>query len=389
METCLKMNRYKVNVRMRELLKKSLIVFDWIFIKLQSCIISLFTKEKEPSQFVINYICKAAATKERHVFVQIKPKDTTEIPILSGLEQSHSFAIVMQGPVCIHDDMTYNTVKFYKQTYPHAAIIVSTWNDEPTENIARLTEQGAIIVRSEKPVHNGLMNVNYQLTNSLAGVKKAKELGCEFAVKTRTDQRICKPFIFDAMLSSINMFPSISEKQRGRVVTLSNCHGGMFIPYHICDFLYLGHTEDLIRLFSSPLDQRKIDSRSRRDIGLKTRRECSAQMLDPEVYIMKHYCMDVLGLCCEATVESYWHVVKNYLICYSMKDVDLMWNKYDRLSNLNYFTSAYFGKNDTPERLLTMGFDFFNWLNLYMGNIKYDTRYERYADVTLFTKRLN
>ena len=91
---------------MRELLKKSLTFFDWIFLRLQGCVISLLTKGKESSQVVINYICKAAATKERHVLVQIKPKDTTEIPTLSGLEQSHSFAIVLQGSVCTHDDMT-------------------------------------------------------------------------------------------------------------------------------------------------------------------------------------------------------------------------------------------------------------------------------------------
>ena len=365
---------------MKGIIKKLLVAIDWIFLKIQGFVISFF--KKEYLYTVMNYMCKAAATKERHIFFQIKPKDTTEIPILGGLEQSYSFAIVLQGSICTHDDMTYNTVKFYKQTYPYAVIIVSTWNDEPAENTTRLTEQGAIIVRSEKPAHNGYMNVNYQLTNSLAGVKKAKELGCEFVVKTRTDQRICKPFIFDAMLSSINMFPSVSEKQRGRVITLGVCGGGMFIPYHTCDFLYLGYTEDLIQLFSSPLDQRKIDRGFQKNIGLTTRRECSVQMLPPEIYIMKHYCMDFLGFCCEDTVESYWYVVKNYLICYGMKDVDLMWDKYNGLSDMNFYTSEYFGKHDSPERLSTMCFDFFNWLNLYMGNIKYDTRYERYADVT-------
>ena len=349
--------------RLYDMDSKSVQTIDWIFLKIRGFAFSVFWKNSLNA--IMLCFCKAAETKSTYVSYQIKPKDTTEIPILSGLEQSCSFAIVLQGPICMHDDMTYNTVKFYKQTYPHAVIIVSTWNDEPAENTTRLTELGAIIVRSEKPAHNGFMNVNYQLTNSLAGVKKAKELGCEFVVKTRTDQRICKPFIFDAMLSSINMFPSVSEKQRGRVITLGVCGGGMFIPYHTCDFLYLGYTEDLIQLFSSPLDQRKIDRGFRKNIGLTTRRECSVQMLPPEIYIMKHYCMDFLGFCCEDTVESYWYVVKNYLICYGMKDVDLMWD-------------------DSPERLSTMCFDFFNWLNLYMGNIKYDTCFERHADVTLF-----
>lgn len=359
---------------MKEVIKKVLVAIDWIFLKIQGFAISAFRKDSLNT--IMLSFCKAAETKSTYVSYQIKPKDTTEIPILSGLEQSHSFAIVLQGPICIKDDMTYNTVRFYKQTYPHAVIIVSTWNDETNENISRLESLGTVVVKNEKPIHSGYLNVNYQIVSSLAGVKKAKELGCEFAVKTRTDQRVCKPFILDAMLSSIQLFSPVSEKQKGRVVTLGVCSGGMFVPYYICDFLYLGYTKDLIQLFSTPLDQRKIDEHSREYISRLTRRELSSQTLPPEIYIMKHYCMDILEFCCEDNVESYWYVVRNYLICYGMKDVDLMWNKYDRLYNSNYFSSMYYGKSDSSERLLTMCFDFFNWLNLYMGNIKYNTRYE-------------
>ena len=366
---------------MKEIIKKVLVAIDWIFLKIQGFAISAFRKDSLNT--IMLSFCKAVETKSTYVSYQIKPKDTTEIPILSGLKQSHSFAIVLQGPICIKDEMTYNTVRFYKQTYPYANIIISTWADEAEENVKRLAELGAVIVRNEKPSNNGCWNVNYQIVSSLAGTKKAQELGCEFAVKTRTDQRVCKPFIFDTMLSTLQFFPSISEKQKGRIVTLGVNSGGMFIPYHTCDFLYLGYTEDLIKLFSIPLDLRVDDMNIKRKLSCLTRHQLSEQMLPPEIYIMKHYCMDVLGFCCKDTVESYWYVVRNYLICYGMKDVDLLWNKYNCLFDLNFYTSSYYGKSDSPERLSTMCFDFFNWLNLYMGNIKYDTCYERYADVTL------
>ena len=367
---------------MKEVIKKVLVAIDWIFLKIQGFAISAFRKDNLNATMLS--FCKAAETKSTYVSYQIKPKDTTEIPILSGLEQSHSFAIVLQGPICIKDEMTYNTVRFYKQTYPYANIIISTWVDEAEENVKRLAELGTIIVRNEKPSNNGFWNVNYQIVSSLAGIKKAQELGCEFAVKTRTDQRVCKPFIFDTMLSSTQLFPSVSEKQRSRIATLDGFGCGMFFPYHTCDFLYLGYTEDLIQLFSIPLDLRVDDMNIRRNLNYLTRHQLSEQMLPPEIYIMKHYCMDVLGFCCKDTVESYWHVVKNYLICYGMKDVDLMWDKYNCLYDLNRYTFSYYGRSDSHDRLSTMCFDFFNWLNLYMGNIKYDKHYEKYADVTLF-----
>lgn len=336
----------------------------------------------------MRHVCMAVESENLYAAYYIKPKDTVEIPILDGLNQSHSFAIILQGPVCTKDNMTLNSIRFYKKAYPYATIIVSTWSDESEEEINRLAKQGAIVVKSEKPSNAGVLNINYQLVNSLAGVKKAKELGCKFAVKTRSDQRICKPYIFDSMLSTLQLFPG-GDNQKGRVVVLGECGGGMFIPFHSCDFLYLGYTDDLVCLFSAPLDQRHDAEDWRKIAGSLTRCQNYEKMIAPEIYILKHYCIDVLKIKCEGTVESYWYVVKNYLICYGMKDIDLMWNKYDLLCNLNFYSSAYDGERDSSERLQTMCFDFFNWLNLYMGNIIYDKRYEEYANVTLLPTNEN
>lgn len=66
-----------------------------------------------------------------------------------------------------------------------------------------------------------------------------------------------------------------------------------------------------------------------------------------------------------------------------MNDADHMRNKYNMLYNLNYYSSAYFNRKDALKYLCTMCFDFFNWFNLYVGNIKYDKCYEKYADVAL------
>lgn len=365
---------------MKNNLKKSFFTFVKIIIKSIDYISFVFTKKHISG--TINAVSRALETKSEYVSYQIMSKDTSVIPILDGLNQSSSFAIVMQGPLCKKDNMTVNSIKFYKKTYPLAKIIVSTWNDELKEDINQIAELGAIVVQSEKPSNSGIMNVNYQLTSSLAGVKKAKEIGCDFAVKTRTDQRICKPFIFDTMISAIKMFPG-GKEQKARMVTLGIGNGGMFMPYFTCDFLYLGYTDDLLRLFSITADERK-DDKTLRDSNLTlTRRQLSEQEKAPEIYILKHYCKDCLKLSGEDSVKEHWNVTKNYLICYGMKDVDLMWTKYDYHYNLNTYSSAYYDCKDSSKHLRTMCFDFFNWFNLYAGNIKYDERYEQYADVAL------
>lgn len=337
-------------------------------------------------QRTMQIVSKALETKNEYVSYRIMPKDTSVIPIMDGLNQSQSFAIVMQGPLCKKDNMTVNSIKFYKKTYPLADIIVSTWNDESEEDVNELANLGVTVIQSEKPRFSGIMNVNYQLKSSLAGVKRAKELGCEFSVKTRTDQRICRPFIFDSMISAIKLFPG-GVGQKGRIVTLGVCSGGMFIPYHTCDFLYLGYTEDLINVFSAPFDCRDYNEMPPKKNLSESRRENSEKMYPPEIYILKHYCKDFLKLSGDDTIKEHWNVTKNYLVCYGMNDVDLMWNKYDRLYNLNFYSSSYFNGKDSPQKLYTMCFDFFNWFNLYVGNIRYDECYEKYADETLIEAR--
>ena len=365
---------------MKRILKKIFTATVRIVIKFTDSIYTAVTKKH--IQGTMQIVSQALETKTEYVSYRIMPKDTSVIPVLDGLKQSQSFAIVMQGPLCKKDNMTVNSIKFYKKIYPLAKIIVSTWNDESEEDIIDLVKLGATVVQSEKPNCSGIMNVNYQLKTSLAGVKKAYEMGCEFAVKTRTDQHICKPFIFDSMISAIKLFPG-GNRQKGRIATLGVCSGGMFIPYHTCDFLYLGYTEDLLNLFSAPFDCRDYNKMLPNQDLNRSRRENSEKMYPPEIYILKHYCIEFLKLSGEDTVKEHWNVTKNYLICYGMNDVDLMWNKYDRLYNLNFHCSSYFNGEDSSQKLYTMCFDFFNWFNLYVENIRYDARYEQYADEPL------
>lgn len=366
---------------MKKLLVKICTAIVTIIVKVIDFVCAKVSKRRV-QQCTMKILAPALDTKDEYIAYQIMPKDTSIIPIMSGLNQSHSFAIVMQGPICKRDNMTVNSIQFYKKTYPFAKIIVSTWVDELIDDVSEITKLGVFVVQSEKPPLTGIMNLNYQLTSSLAGIKKAKELGCEFAVKTRTDQRICKPYIFDSMISAVKLFPG-GNRQKGRIVTLGGCCGGMFIPYHTCDFLYLGYTEDLISVFSAPFDSRDYKKMPREKYLSLSRRKNSELMYPPEIYIMKHYCTDCLKLSGEDTIKEYWHVAKDYLICYGMNDVCLMWNKYDRLYNLNYYSSKFYGEIDSPKKMLSMCFDFFNWFNLYVGNIIYNECYEQFADESL------
>lgn len=358
-------------------MRKIYFVMTKIYIKLLYLFTSIFTKNANTG--MMHGICKAMSNKTSYVAFQIKPWASADIPLVDGFNTSHSFAIVLQGPICTKNDMTLNTILFYKKVYPYAVIIISTWEDEKVEQFEKIKD--IVIIRNKKPLHNGIDNVNLQLVSSLTGIKKAKELGCIFSVKTRTDQRICKPYIFDLMISALGVFPSNHNCQKGRLITLGMQRGGMFMPWFVSDFMYLGYTDDLIKLLSVKLDYRKEVKNPREITAFMTRRQNAEQMIAPEVYIFKHYCKDVLKCQCADSIESFWESIKKYFICFGMNDVDLMWEKYDWLYNLNNNTGAYYGKKDSLDCIDTINLDFFNWFNLYSGNIIYDKKYEKYADV--------
>lgn len=153
-------------------------------------------------------------------------------------------------------------------------------------------------------------------------------------------------------------------------------YGNLFYPYLISDFFYFGKTSDMLKLFSIPLDTRERYIKIKRNA---TRREFSRLMIAPEVYIMKNY-FRLLGYAGDDTIKDYWTGVKNNLVCISMKDLDIVWPKYEDRYRMHHYYGSYF-EDDSREKLKTENFDFENWINLYSGILQYRPEYEKYADV--------
>lgn len=339
------------------------------------CIINKM--KKDGTDFFMSEACRIAENDRYQLAYRKIPKKLDDAHLFD-YPASASYAIVMQGSIRTEEKFTVTTVAYYKKMYPSAYIIVSTWDDEPKEAIDQIKAMGAYVVLNSKPTCTGTLMVNYQLTNSLGGIKKAAELGAKYVAKTRTDQKICKSHFLDYCRALIQNFSkeTVAENETGRIVALSMAYGNLFYPYLISDFFYFGKTSDMLKLFSIPLDTRE------RYVEIKknaTKREFSKLMIAPEVYIMKTY-FQTLGYAGDDTVKDYWMGVKNNLICISMKDLDIVWPKYEERYRLHHYYGDYF-ESDSAEKLKTENFDFENWLNLYSGILQYRPEYERYADV--------
>lgn len=333
--------------------------------------------KRDGVDFFMTEACIIAENSRYHLAYRKIPKKYDEIPVLD-YQTNISYAIVMQGPIRTEENFTLTTVNYYKRTFPQAHIIVSTWDDESKDIIEQLEKAGAYVVLNSKPTCTGTLMVNYQLVNSLGGIKKAAELGAEYIAKTRTDQKICRLHFLDYCKALLQNFPNQSNgsQENDRIITLSMTYGNLFYPYLISDFFYFGKTSDMLKLFSIPLDTRERYIKIKKNA---TRREFSRLMIAPEVYIMKNYFL-LLGYAGDDTIKDYWTGVKNNLVCISMKDLDIVWPKYEDRYRMHHYYGNYF-EDDSREKLKTENFDFENWINLYSGILQYRPEYEKYADV--------
>ena len=330
--------------------------------------------KKNSQDFFMTETCKCVQDSRYQIAFRMMPNDNCEKYSLS-YSQKDFYAIVLQGPIRAEDDFTVETIKYYKRAYPQALIVVSTWKDENPSDIKKIRDCGVELILCDKPEKTGSLMVNYQLKNSLAGIKRAEELGAKYIAKTRTDQRVNKAHVFEYLTGLMDSFPH-SNSRKKRIVTLSMNYGNLFYPYLISDFFYYGTTADMLNLFSIPLDNRD------RVVAVKelaTRREFSEKEIAPEVYIIKEY-MRKLGYKCDNSIRDYWNGVKNEMICVGQKDLDLICPKYEDKYRLHHCYGDYY-EDDSKEKMKTENFDFVNWLNLYSGTLEYKSEYEKYADV--------
>lgn len=165
----------------------------------------------------------------------------------------HDVALILQGPVLQKDDFTINSVKMYRQYYDGLHIIVSTWSDTPLAAINGLKAAGAEVLLNDYPPVNPEGNLNLQLTTSLAGVRRAGELGARFAAKTRTDQRFYNPCALPLLLGLY---------EDDKLILLGGVSNSYYSrPFNISDFFAFSSVGELEMLYQcSPDTEESADA---------------------------------------------------------------------------------------------------------------------------------
>lgn len=254
------------------------------------------------------------------------------------LEQKSSFAIVIQGPLIVDSNFTVETLKLYRHNFPGAILILSTWSVSE-DVINTLEEYNVHIIKNAKPENPGISNANMQIVTSRAGVLAARDLGAQFVLKTRTDQRAYHPSMEVYLFNLVNAFPLTHKHpdQMNRLVAIS-LGTFKYRLYGVSDMFLYGHVADMVRYWNIPIDERKDTPEERSNAG-NTWRQFSTWRVC-EVYFCTEF-LKSIGRDIPFTLEDSFRALREHFVIIDQAALKLYWHKYtlndDRYTGFGFF----------------------------------------------------
>lgn len=263
-----------------------------------------------------------------------------------------SLCIVIQGPIVKENDFTLETCKIYKKIFNNSeTIILSTWDTEDKKYLKNFEAIGVKVLLSKAPDFAGRANLNYQILSTMKGLKEGEKLGCEYAIKTRTDQRFYSTDLSRDLFNLLKIYPpSPNYNMHSRLVALS-FNSFKYRYYGISDMFLFGNTQDMLKYWNSPLDTKKYEE-------YKTIKQKDLwQQYCSETYIASHFLKNI-GVTPEYTLKHTWKIYKDLFIFIDKEILDMYWPKYTNLdSRWRLFR---------PNMLEEMHHS--DWLNLYLND---------------------
>jgi hypothetical protein len=259
-------------------------------------------------------------------------------------------AIVMQGRMVSEYGFTLETVRLYRKNFPKIKIIISTWNDKELQSIQKLKDENIFIILNKELENKGISNVNYQILSTTEGIKKAKELGAKYVLKTRTDQRIYNSQSFKYFDALLQTFPLKNENiQKERLIAIS-LNTFKYRPYSISDMTMYGTIDDMQLYWCIPHSEGGSVLPAGHSIidWVKARQA--------EIYFTARF-IESLGGVPSFSIAHSWRFYKEHFCIIDREAIDLYWHKYETYKE--YRKLRYDGVYNDAEM------NFNEWLMLY------------------------
>ena len=347
-------------------------------------LIDLVTRGKITKNYLLEEIKYLDENGREFLSLLERPKKSEQVfACEEATEPQCKTAIILQGPLVQEEKFTLETIKIYNKIYPGCVIIVSTWNDENATYIDQIkSETSCEIVLSTRPKHSGILNLNFQVASTLAGLYCAKRMGIKYAFKTRTDFRFIKYGLIDFLYNLLQMYPISIDYQKYRIVLGGDCLCSMFRAFWVADKYNFGYIDDMIQYWNYDMDnvsinRQKIENELFQNERISWR-ERTEKKLCAEPNIIRNY-LSRFGEENDCSVKTYWNALERQFIMMSETESGAYWVKYFHKYTESSIRGIYYGDNrDNINKLLSYNWDYVKWLNLLQGTLIYEDAYEKY-----------
>lgn len=169
-------------------------------------------------------------------------------------------SVVISGPILgskqDRKEYTRKTCESVRKFFPGAEIVLSTWENEEVSGL----DYDELVLSLDPGSSTG--NVNRQICSRTAGIKKASR---EYVLAIRSESKIVRT----DFMEDIDKYESHLGRYRflkHRIVipaTYPACRGELF---HIGDWYFLGHKEDLLKFWDVPYMDDSLYNNSEDDL---------------------------------------------------------------------------------------------------------------------------
>ena len=293
----------------------------------------------------------------------------------SAKREVAEIAIILQGPICHRKNFTTKIVRHYLATIESATIIVSTWKSEDVNVLERIKEdfgERVQIIQSEIPENPGRYNMNLQITSTVAGLRLARDLGFNFAMKSRTDQGFLDLNFFRTLLNVYNQY-SFNEKSKANRLVICSFNTFLFRLYGVSDMFQAGKLSELLDFWDVPLDLEtsvpSLQSISMRDY---------ARLRSAELFVATKY-FEKRGHELNFLLSQSLELIKDYFIVLDAKSLGFVWNKYT-------FQEERWNSQRFPHKFYEI--TFIDWL-LFDSKLEHYISYEKLLDTSMLEEGSN
>jgi hypothetical protein len=259
--------------------------------------------------------------------------------------------IIVQGPLILKEDLTYETLCLYKKLFPDVTVILSTWIGSDRKSLEKIKTLGIETVLSKKPEKAGWGNINLQMISTNAGLLRAKELELRYVLKTRTDFRIYSSTAISFLVSLLKKFPTAEGTSRVVISDIATCRHRI---YGATDIFQFGEISEMLTYWNGGLWHDEIKNE------FDGKMIVNSTPIISEIFLCARY-LKRKGKRLDFTLENWWkYLAENYVVV-DLYSLDAVWFKYDWFLEQR-FVRSYF---ESFPRAVT----FSDWFSLYAGAI--------------------